>query len=325
MGFVEESPEQVRSNIELQGKLLRSKVNGKTYEHGSLLTPSLGELRQSIPDLSSNLGSLKLSEAVGDVQHFHRDPQNAGALFQAASQFNLLEMASPSLTPEAGVGIYQHDCTQGPACAIACGAGTIYRNYFVELPDGQIGQTADQQVDCLQDIGIALGNPELQLWNMQNGYAFPSRKGLTSIEKTLQEMSEEAFEGLKEKLRIGIQSDTQVTLKGCSHTLSQAYCSALPVTYTRLPEFMWTSFARLVLEATYEATLISGYLNYKKTGNPKVFLTLVGGGVFGNRIEWILAALEKALEPFQHTPLEVIIVSYGRSHSGVQKMIRARS
>jgi len=30
-----------------------------------------------------------------------------------------------------GVTRYQHDHTQGPACAIACGAATIYRNYFV--------------------------------------------------------------------------------------------------------------------------------------------------------------------------------------------------
>ncbi|MCK5683507.1 hypothetical protein KAJ27_05280 [bacterium] len=51
-------------------------------------------------------------------------------MFQVASQFNLLEMVSPGVTPEEGVGRYEHDHTQGPACAIACGVGTIYRNYF---------------------------------------------------------------------------------------------------------------------------------------------------------------------------------------------------
>jgi len=74
-------------------------------------------------------------------------------------QFNLLEMASPSVTPEQGVGIYEHDHTQGPACAIAAGAGTIYRNYFARVK-GQIGQAASNQIDCLADIGAALGNSE---------------------------------------------------------------------------------------------------------------------------------------------------------------------
>ena len=64
----------------------------------------------------------------------HQDPQYAGALFQVASQFNLLEMTSPDVTPEDGVTRYAYDRTQGPACAIAAGAATLYRNYFV--PNG---------------------------------------------------------------------------------------------------------------------------------------------------------------------------------------------
>jgi hypothetical protein len=63
----------------------------------------------------------------------HQSPKNAGALFQVASQFNLLEMVLPRVTPEHGVTRYAHDHTQGPACAIAAGAATIYRNYFVPV------------------------------------------------------------------------------------------------------------------------------------------------------------------------------------------------
>jgi hypothetical protein len=56
---------------------------------------------------------------TGDVWRMHLLPENAGALFQLASQFNLLEMTGPEVTPENGVvTIYQHDHTQGPACAI---------------------------------------------------------------------------------------------------------------------------------------------------------------------------------------------------------------
>lgn len=44
--------------------------------------------------------------------------------------------------------------TQGPAYAIAAGAGTIYRNYLAVV-NGQVGQSADTQIDCLADIGAA--------------------------------------------------------------------------------------------------------------------------------------------------------------------------
>jgi hypothetical protein len=40
---------------------------------------------------------------TGDVWRMHLLPENAGALFQLASQFNLLEMTGPEVTPENGV------------------------------------------------------------------------------------------------------------------------------------------------------------------------------------------------------------------------------
>jgi hypothetical protein len=48
---------------------------------------------------------------TGDVRHMHKSPENAGALFQVASQFNMLEMTGPEVTPEHGVTIYQYDGT----------------------------------------------------------------------------------------------------------------------------------------------------------------------------------------------------------------------
>ena len=57
-----------------------------------------------------------------------------------------------------------------PACAIAAGAATIYRNYFVPMDVG-IGQAEDRQIDCLADIGAAPGNDAGSLWRMRKGYA----------------------------------------------------------------------------------------------------------------------------------------------------------
>ncbi|MDG4949654.1 hypothetical protein NLM59_01845 [Weeksellaceae bacterium KMM 9724] len=151
-GFKEESPENVRNKIELNGNEMISLVNERRFVFGQLEIPSLAELKALTHKIDAFDDQIKVSEIVANVQELHRQPENANALFQAASQFNLLEMISPSVTPEEGIARYEYDRTQGPACAISCGAGTIYRNYFVEV-NGQIGQTEDNQIDCLDLIG----------------------------------------------------------------------------------------------------------------------------------------------------------------------------
>jgi hypothetical protein len=180
MGFEERSPDQVRKNITIDDETLKSRINGRKFACGRLETPTLAELRERIRSVGRGNGYLSVREIVSDVQELHLDVSNAGSLFQVASQFNLLEMASPSAIPEDGVGIYEYDHTQGPACAIAAGAGTIYRNYFAPVR-GQIGQSENNQVDCLADLGEALGNTNDQLWGMRNGYALASANGLLEI------------------------------------------------------------------------------------------------------------------------------------------------
>src|SRR5688572_16301587 len=137
---------------------LFSKMNGRSYGIGTLETPSLAQLRQRAAAVTAAEPSCKLrtSVVVGDVGAMHRDTANRDALFQVASQFNLLEMVHPGITPEHGVTRYVDDRTQGPAGAIAAGAATIYRNYFAPVGD-QVGQTSARQIDCLADPGVALG------------------------------------------------------------------------------------------------------------------------------------------------------------------------
>nr|WP_199305742.1 hypothetical protein [Pseudanabaena sp. FACHB-2040] len=320
-GFPEESPQQVRANITLDGDTLKSHVNGQVLVCGGLETPSLAELRKRVHSSGHKTGNLSLREVVANVQHLHTDPSNAGALFQVASQFNLLEMVSPNVTPEQGVGMYEGDHTQGPACAVAAGAGTIYRNYFASVK-GQIGQTADNQIDCLADIGAALGNTENRLWEMKNGYALASHSGLVEISNRLRASSENQLDELRQLLRIGIHWNTQVTLNGCQHTVSQTYCSALPVAYSSHPSTLWADFARLVLEASYEATICAAILNSVENGSKNLFLTLLGGGAFGNETAWIMGAIQRALTLYKHADLDVAIVSYGSSKSSVQQLIK---
>ena len=263
-GFSETSPQQVQQNISIYDDRLTSKVNRQTYVFGSLTTPNLNELRQQVSALHTSKGKISLKEIVADVQQLHANPANKGAFFQVASQFNLLEMVSPRVTPEQGIGIYEFDHTQGPACAIAAGAGTIYRNYFVEV-NGKIGQSQDNQIDCLFDLGLELGNSDYRLWQMKNGYSLPSKQGIAHINEQLKSLSELAIDNLRKHLRIGIQSNTQVTIDDCSHLVSQIYCSALPVAYSEHSPSLWENFACVVLDAAYEATICAAMLNAEST------------------------------------------------------------
>ncbi|MBB1368702.1 hypothetical protein H5154_20385 [Pseudoalteromonas sp. SR44-5] len=319
-GFSEESPLQVHKNLSVNGNILKSHINAKEYHCGLLETPSLAELRNRVNNNKALDTKNSIREIVANVQDLHTDKNNVGALFQVASQFNLLEMVSPDVTPEHGVDGYEYDRTQGPACAIAAGAGTIYRNYFANV-NGEIGQTANNQIDCLSDIGAALGNKNNRLWQMKNGYALASEEGLIEINEKINSATKSELDKLKALLRIGIQWDTEVTLNDLKQTVSQVYCSALPVAYSQIPPTLWANFAKLILEACYEATICSAILNYQKTGNNKVYLTLIGGGVFGNDRQWILQAIERALKLYEYADLDIFIVSYGSCDPYVQKFI----
>ena len=102
-GFEERSPEQVRDNILVEGETMTFLANRKRFACGRLETPTLAELRERVGNIRPKRGRLSVSEVVGNVQELHQDRDNAGACFQVASQFNLLEMVSPSMTPEHGV------------------------------------------------------------------------------------------------------------------------------------------------------------------------------------------------------------------------------
>ena len=310
-GFIEESPELVRENIELHEDSLRSKENGRSYKIGQLTIPSLQELRKSAEEISvSHEGRLTLKNVTGDVRSLHCELDNENALFQVASQFNLLEMVNPNVTPEQGVSRYEFDPTQGPACAIAAGAATVYRNYFVEV-GGKTGQTFDNQIDCLGGIGAALGN------------ALCSPDGLSKINQRLQSSDEPEKDKLRQRLRIGLHSGIQVTDAEApkNHLVSQVYCSALPIAYSSSLETEWSAFAKLILESAYEATLCAAIINSHKRGSNKLFLTQIGGGVFGNKLQWIYDAMHRSFLLYRHIDLDVRIVSYESVDSRLEKMV----
>ena len=250
---------------------------------------------------------LAAPEGVGPL---HYEPSNAGAVFQAASQFNCLEMIGPDVSPTAGVAIYINDRTQGPACALACPAATVYRNYLVQH-EGNTGQHP-VQIDNLKEVGVVVGNNGGSYWVMQNGYAMPVGRGslaeLASRLRTEPNLVEQA----EAALRVGVHWETSVA-PPLEHRVCQVYASALPCAYARgPPDGDWEPFARLVLRAAYDATLAVAAIQSITDDNKRVkcYLTTLGGGVFGNRYEWIRDAIKDALNKYIDKPIDVILVHY---------------
>lgn len=320
----------------------------RSFHIGRFETPSVEDLRARLADLMESESirppangangvheGLKFRHLIGDAGEMHHDPSNANAVFQAASQFNCLEMSSPTVTPDDGITCYEYDRTQGPACAMACPAGTLYRNYLIN-GYGQGGQQG-KQIDTLSDIDALVRNSTTQeegggngtttaatnnYWSLQNGYALSARRGsIGQLSERLRdsEIGPQLSNEIVNKLRVGVHWNTEVynvhlpAESQSRHRVAQVYCSAMPVAYDRRKSSSkdWAPFAKLILLATYEATLATAAIlsKYRKE-RVTVYLTKVGGGVFGNDPTWIQAAIRKSLQKYKDHPLDVGLVHF---------------
>jgi hypothetical protein len=311
-GFKEIDGAGVVDRIREDGPFLESIVNGRRMRRGDFSVVSLTDLRhrRDNGEPIEYVGETTVREVIADVRDLHVDPAAAGATFQVASQFNMLEMTSPKITPEAGVARYELDPTQGPACAVACGAGTIHRNYFVPFDGGGHvvrGQTADRQLDGFADLAAAVG----LVVDMRNGYALLTPEQLELAGERLNGLSEPQRDELAGLLRVGVQADSEVTWRDAGHSVTQVFCSALPIAYAGGQLRQWEPLARLVLDAAYEATFAAAVRSAAHSGNRTLYLTLLGAGAFGNPVDWVVDALQRSLRLHRAAGLDVRVVSYG--------------
>eukprot|EP00434_Breviolum_minutum_P013360 symbB.v1.2.011772.t1/scaffold750.1/size323489/24 len=344
-GFSEASYDKTREMLAVEEdeekpgmSILRSLANGARFRIGCFGTPSLQELRQVLEaDVPS--GRLKVTNEIGDVAYKHALPENMFATFQVASQFNCLEFVGPSVVPEDGITSYVHDRTQGPACSIACGPATAFRNFFAPVgPTGQQGQRKELQINNLDDFSTTLDvlcqDPAdatgyslrpAPFFHVRSGYTEASHREMQRLNRALARLSEAQRDALRATLRVGVHEEVQVTshawgakLLPTEQLVTQVFGSACSVAYNRdSSRDDWQPVATLILEASYEATLLAALKQAKKHagkgGSKKVFLTSLGGGVFGNSMEWITQAMERAFHQLKDVDLDVRIVTYAGS------------
>lgn len=303
--------ERSKARFEYTAPTLRASTG--IWRAGTFTTPTLAALRSATTIATA--ANIRFAFAVGNVATMHDAPENDGAVFQAASQFNCLEFVDDARTPADGVAVYVHDRTQGPACAMACAPGTVVRNYFAG------------EVNTIRDAVAALGGGV----DVVNGYTRSDPARLARLEAVLSDPRRRA--AAMELVRVGVQRDTQVTCtqRGSSwyaatsgNVVTQVYVSAVSVSYSGLAASLWEPFARFVLEAAYEATLhVALHQCATRGGRVKVFLTSVGGGVFGNDARWIADAIRAALVKFRGAPLDVVLVELAAGATNLRPLLES--
>ena len=244
-----------------------------------------------------------------DVFYEHVKAMGKNAIFQAASQFNYLEMISPMYRPSNGITNYVNDNSQGPKCALATPGATLYRNWALTSDIHQLNGLKNIMKYC-------------QGLSFQNGYIHYDGTPFEIAQENVNQLLQIAVTTagvMLNQIPLNIQNKHITKCNSSDFLVSNAWCSAISLGY--LPQNVKYSpyiqkFAEQILYATYLLTLRMAAFHPNIN---TVYLTFVGGGFFENKYEWILNAMLSAIKSIQYMPLKVIILHYKTIDSNVTR------
>ena len=273
-----------------------------------------------------------------DVANLQADPRNAGCTFQVASKFNGIEGIDESTFPDSKnfttncILTYTHihihsplkknyfnsdiyDLTQGPVASVSAGPSAIARVYGAFYKPGTDprlwAQTTRRQHRMLGDVSCI---------TVANGYAMLD-------EMTSATLPANPYD-IVNKICVGVQKGAQVTFGKCitrsdgktmlqcvpqDIRINQVFCAALNMAQgeagartSNHPQAKVVE--RCVLRAAYEGS----YLAAITAGSPRLFLTMIGGGAFGNLQSTILGEIIRAHKKYGMSSelREVVLVMY---------------
>lgn len=320
-GFQESSYEDTKKKFRFEDDVLVSTQNGAAFHVGPFEAISLATLRARIAKTPRERqpDGLRFRNIVDSFGNLHANPSHAGSVFMVSSLFNCLNMRQPSMRPEDGVTYLGAEATQGSAGSLACPAATIFRNYFVN----GAGQGGAGQLDCLEEVGTTVQNADRGYWVMTNGFCLPTSPTTMAALGQRLEKDQALREAVLGKVRVGVHWDTEVL--GGQHRVCQVHAAAAPVAFTKQVRAKeWQPFACALLEAAFDAVLLAAtLLAAKRKSRVQVFLTPMGSGDMGNRLNWVISAIDKALTTHAAAPLDVMLVhfkSYPReSFAGLER------
>lgn len=319
-GF-KETVDSVMKNIELEKKAdgvwLKSKINGNSFNSGFFSLNSISSYDHLIPRGNGKLHIICGNEMKSrrlelvDIQTAQSFPEFEGATFQIASNFNCLEFGSDICTAAMGVSVYGVDATQGPAGAVSCGQGAIYRNYFTDVNPGYIGQI-DKEINLLSRTPI----------HLRHGKAIIDEKECERLRNLNFD-----WDNL-DNIQIGVHSHLHAIMSRSNKKwhlkinekpqyINQIFTAALAYnSYTVMNQFT-LDIGSKILRADYCASILAGWDNSLKwpdyPGSNKLFLTLVGGGFFRNPISMVAEAIKFNKQKIIDSGLDVYLMCFNKS------------
>uniref|UniRef100_A0A6B2L7B0 Uncharacterized protein n=1 Tax=Arcella intermedia TaxID=1963864 RepID=A0A6B2L7B0_9EUKA len=300
--------------VNKRNKLVTNPGSFQLYSIGHLLT-NFNEREPTTRRVKFVVLSRSDSESLKyvDVNYLQSQESNKGALFQVASNFNCVEGIGGPPDEKDFVTNYIYDKTQGPYASISCGGAAILRVFgaFAHPNQHQVlwRQTKDKQINLLSDL---------------SSY-FPIQHGYVALDRDNDVKLPEDKETLLSQFQIGYQQNAQVIFGEAegeyfkivppeqNQTIDQIFVAALNLAQglsgrlaSKIPGVEHK--AQFLLKGAYDGTYLAALYHNKK----KIFLTSVGGGVFGNREDWIVDAMLDAHEKYGHSLEKVYFVQYNK-------------
>uniref|UniRef100_A0A6B2L562 Uncharacterized protein n=1 Tax=Arcella intermedia TaxID=1963864 RepID=A0A6B2L562_9EUKA len=261
-----------------------------------------------------------------DVGYLQSLPEFRDAVFQVASNFNVVEGMSEFLPPnfKSFTENYYKDRTQGPAASISAGPAAIVRVhapfYSPDTPPDKWNQDESHQVELLKNLE--------EYYPVHNGYVLYENGILSEGYKKFPEYQSKGYHKLLVTGFVGFHSSVQVTTglryypngekrpkkrsaddeeedepddsllqiqKDPKQVVHQVFTAATNLNQGRSGPRNKNSpnsatKGKMVLDLGYQGTYLAALAAEKKI----LVLTLIGGGAFGNEKEWIYQSIVNA-------------------------------
>jgi len=319
LGLQEEqlSADGVRQRIfDADSSTLLNESTSQRWPCGRFSLESVSDLARALSEASQTSMSearvpLKVKDGIdiGDFQATLRTEDCA--MVQIASNFNCVEVPSRSVLPDHGglVRGYATDRTQGPAASFGVPAASLLRAHYpfhhADMAPGQWGQTEAKQIELLADVREYFGT---------------CVNGKVTLEGAERRVVGAEVDVVASEIKVGIHADAEVVF-GRSKT--RGALNVLPEPRAVVDQVLsasvnWHSpgcqpadgldnLTRCALRAAYQGA----YLAAIRRGRKNLYLTLIGGGVFGNPEAMILEELAAAHQRWASHPdsrLEQVVV-----------------
>lgn len=302
---------------------IMSDINNISYNAGNFQIRNISSFLNKFPKLPiRNGGSFNILSGKGrETKNFQKIdafsmqslPENDGATYLAASNFNCLEFTSRIDSVRNGVTDYIYDNTQGPYTALACPQSAVYRNYFYEHPNKNATGQLKEQINLLSKTPL----------KVENGYAIISTSDTSDLVEKKFNWSDE------NNYPVGVHNNCDVLLTRASNRkfkivdkkskpiiANHVYAASFNLYDDVVMNNFTLQILQHILEAEYKSTILSAWENSIKMeeegrqGAKKLFLTLLGGGVFGNPKDIIAKSIISSKDELIKSGLEVYAVAF---------------